>query len=363
MRVLLVHNRYQEAGGEDTVVANEQTLLERNGWQTRLWCVTNDVIAGTRAKITVAMRTPCSRPARDELVRVIVDFAPTVVHVHNFFPLLSPSIYDASRAAGVPVVQTLHNYRTICAGGLLMRGGHSCEDCVGATPYQAVFHGCYRGSRLGSWAVARMVDTHRRLGTWLYKVDRLIALSAFSKSKFVSAGFPADRIAIKPNFTESRAVIGPAVRLGALYVGRLSIEKGIETLLRAWKDLDIPLRVLGDGPLRGLVENGANSSVTLLGWQSPAAVAAEMARAAFLIVPSIWPESFPMVIVEAFCQGLPVIASRIGALAEIIDDGSTGLLFSTGDAEDLANRPSIRCTPDKFAAPAPQGKRGSATRF
>jgi glycosyltransferase involved in cell wall biosynthesis len=336
MKVLIVHNRYQEAGGEDTAVANEHALLERNGLQTRLWWVTNDVIAGTRAKIAVAMRTPYSRPARDELARVIADFAPTVVHVHNFFPLLSPSVYDASRAARVAVVQTLHNYRTICAGGLLMRGGHPCEDCVGASPYQAVLHGCYRGSRLGSWAVARMVDTHRRLGTWLYKVDRFIALSAFSKSKFVAAGFPADRIAVKPNFTESRSVIEPAVRAGALYVGRLSVEKGIKTLLRAWSDLDVPLRILGDGPLRVLVEGTTNSGVTLLGWQSPEVVAAEMARAAFLIVPSIWPESFPMVIVEAFCQGLPVIASRIGALAEIIDDGRTGLLFSTGDAEDLA---------------------------
>jgi glycosyltransferase involved in cell wall biosynthesis len=337
MRVLLVHNRYQEAGGEDTVVANEHALLERNGWQTRLWCVTNDGIVGPAAKIAVALRTPYSRHARDELARVIADFAPTVLHVHNFFPLLSPSVYDASRAAGVAVVQTLHNYRTICAGALLMRGGHPCEDCIGASPYQAVLHGCYRGSRLGSWAVARMVDSHRRQGTWSHKVDRFIALSTFSKGKFVSAGFPADRIAIKPNFTESRAVTGSTVRAGALYVGRLSAEKGIETLLRAWKNLNVLLRVCGDGPLRRLVEDATGLGITSLGWQSRDLVAAEMARAAFLIVPSAWPESFPMVIVEAFCQGLPVIASRIGALAEIIDHGRTGLLFSTEDAEDLAN--------------------------
>jgi glycosyltransferase involved in cell wall biosynthesis len=168
-------------------------------------------------------------------------------------------------------------------------------------------------------------------------VDRFIALSTFSKGKFVSAGFPADRIAIKPNFTESRAVTGSTVRAGALYVGRLSAEKGIETLLRAWKNLEVLLRVCGDGPLRRLVEDATCLGITSLGWQSRDLVAAEMARAAFLIVPSAWPESFPMVIVEAFCQGLPVIASRIGALAEIIDHGRTGLLFSTEDAEDLAN--------------------------
>src|SRR5229473_4487268 len=129
MRVLLVHNRYRQAGGEDTVVANEQALLDRNGWQTRLWCETNDTIAGPWGKITTAVQVSYSRTARDELARVIAEFAPAVVHVHNFFPLLSPSVYDACRAAGVAVVQTLHNYRTICAGALLTRDGHACEDC------------------------------------------------------------------------------------------------------------------------------------------------------------------------------------------------------------------------------------------
>ena len=166
MRVLIVHNSYQQAGGEDTVVANEHALLEKHGWDTRLWSVTNDVIAGTWSKITAAMHATYSRPARGELTRLIAEFRPAVVHVHNFFPLLSPSVYDACRAAGVAVVQTLHNYRTICAGALLIRDGHPCEDCIGGSPYQGALHGCYRGSRIGSLAVARMVDTHRRRGTW-----------------------------------------------------------------------------------------------------------------------------------------------------------------------------------------------------
>src|ERR1700730_9845340 len=136
MRVLIVHNRYQLAGGEDAVVANEQAMLEGHGWETRLWSVTNDTIAGMWGKITTAVRTSYSRPARDELARVIAEFSPLVVHVHNFFPLLSPSIYDACRAAGVAVVQTLHNYRSICAGVHLTRDGHPCEDCIGRSPYQ-----------------------------------------------------------------------------------------------------------------------------------------------------------------------------------------------------------------------------------
>jgi glycosyltransferase involved in cell wall biosynthesis len=336
MRVLIVHNRYQQAGGEDTVVANEYALLERNGWEMRLFSVGNDAIASPWSKIIAAVRAPYSRPARDELARVIAEFEPAVVHVHNFFPLLSPSVYDACREAGVAVVQTLHNYRMICAGALLLRDGHPCEDCIGASPYQGALHGCYRGSRIGSLAVARMIDIHRRRGTWSHKVDRFIALTALAKSKFTAAGFPEDRIAVKPNFAPDWPATGSAARAGGLYVGRLSPEKGISTLLRAWNGLDVPLRVVGDGPLRGLVEDATGPSVVALGWKTPAEVVAEMAQAGFLVVSSSWPENFPMVIVEAFSRGLPVIASRIEALEQIIEDGVTGLFFSQGDHDDLA---------------------------
>jgi glycosyltransferase involved in cell wall biosynthesis len=338
VRILIVHNYYQQAGGENAVVANEQALLERHGWETRLWSVTNDAITGPFGKIAAALRTSYSRSARDELAQAIGEFAPTVVHVHNFFPLLSPSVYDACRAAGVAVVQTLHNYRTICPGGFLMRDGRPCEDCIGSSPYQAAWHGCYRDSRIGSLAVARMVDVHRRRATWSQKVDRFIALSAFSKSKFVAAGFPADLISVKPNFAADRRIMASAARAGALYVGRLSFEKGIDTLLRAWNGLDVPLRLAGDGPLRGRVDDAAGPSLVAVGRRPPAEVAVEMARSAFLVLPSQVHENFPVTIAEAFCQGLPVIASRIGALAEIVEDGATGLLFSPQDANDLANK-------------------------
>jgi glycosyltransferase involved in cell wall biosynthesis len=338
-RVLIVHNSYQQAGGEDTAVANEHALLDRHGWDTRLWAVSNDMIAGAWTKILTAIRTPYSRPARHHLAEMIADFSPAVVHIHNFFPLLSPSVYDACRSAGVAVVQTLHNFRTICAGGLLLRDGHACEDCIGASPYQAVLHGCYRGSHIGSLAVARMVDIHHRRGTWQHKVDRFIAVSAFAKSKFVAAGFPADRITIKPNFAQDRPIGQSAARAGALYVGRLSAEKGIATLLRAWDGFDAPLRLVGDGPMREVVERAASSSkIIAVGWKAPVEVAEEMARAAFLVLPSVSHENFPMVILEAFSQSLPIIASRIPALEETIEDGANGLLFSAGDAGDLATK-------------------------
>jgi len=338
MKVLIVHNRYHQAGGEETVVANEHALLESHGFETLLWCVTNDVIAGTWDKITAAVRVAYSRPAREDSSRVIAKFGPTVVHVHNFFPLLSPSVYDACRDAGAAVVQTLHNYRTICPGAELSRGGYPCEDCIGASPYRAALHGCYRGSRIGSLAVARMVDVHRRRRTWSEKIDRFIALSAFAKAKFVDAGFPAHRIVVKPNFVEDRRIRAPAARNGALYVGRLTQEKGVDTLLRAWDDLEVPLRLVGDGAMRKLAENACASGVAALGRRTPAEVATEMAQAAFLIVPSPVYENFPMVIAEAFCQGLPVIASRIGSLEEVVGEGVTGLLFSPRDARDLAKK-------------------------
>jgi glycosyltransferase involved in cell wall biosynthesis len=337
LRILQVHNTYQQAGGEDAVVANEGALLSGRGHDVRLWSANNDEIEGAWAKLKTAWQVPYSHEARRDLAEAIAEFKPDVVHVHNFFPLLTPSIYDACRSAGVPVVQTLHNFRTICAGALLLRDGRPCEDCIGASPYQGALHGCYRGSRLGSLAVARMISRHRRQGTWQTKVDRFIALTDFAKAKFVEAGFPADKISVKPNFAvnlETRHV--ETARSGALFVGRLSMEKGIGTLLKAWRGLDVPLRIAGDGPLMSIVRGAGTLNVAPLGTLPPDAVSQEMARAAFLVMPSEWYETFGMVIIEAFCHGLPVIASRLGAMAEIVEDGVTGLAFTPGDPEDLS---------------------------
>ncbi len=338
MRALLAHNFYQQAGGEDAVVANERSLLASRGHEVRLFSVSNVAINGAWAKLRTAWRAPYSRDARMRMAEVIADFAPDVVHVHNFFPTLTPSIYDACRDAGVPVVQTLHNYRNICTGALLMRDGRPYEACIRASPYQAVLHRCYRGSLLGSLAVARMVDIHRKRGTWQTKVDRFIALTEFAKSKFVEGGLPKDKIIVKPNFVEDRWLgsTDGVPREGALFVGRLSPEKGVPTLLKAWASLDVPLRVTGDGPLLEHVRSANAAAIVGLGRKSREEVAAEMARAAFLVMPSESYEGFPMTLAEAFCQSLPVIASHLGAMAEIVADGVTGLHFAPGDPEDLA---------------------------
>jgi len=338
IRVLVAHDFYRRRGGEDTVVEREQALLRARGHEVRLFAADNATIRGPLGKARAAWNATEAPDARRRLGVAIADFRPNVVHVHNFFPLLSPSLYDACAASDVAVVQTLHNYRTICPGALLWRDGHVCEDCVAGSPYQAVAHGCYRGSRLASLAAARMVDRHRRAGTWRTKVDRFIALGEFAKGRFVAAGFPADKIDVKANFaTDPGEPDSGKARSGALFVGRLSPEKGLDVLLAACRNLDVRLRIAGDGPVADSVCR-PESQVVMLGALSPRAVAGEMTRAAFLVMPSTSYETFGLVVVEAFSHGLPVIASRLGALAEIVDDGETGLHFTPGDSADLADK-------------------------
>jgi glycosyltransferase involved in cell wall biosynthesis len=343
MKVLLVHNRYQQAGGEDNVVAAEATLLADHGHDVELWSVENkDLPTGLTGKIKTALTTSYSTSslaiARDKLRH----FLPDVVHVHNFFPQISPSIYDACRNEGLPTVQTLHNYRLICPGATLMRDGKICEQCLSGSPYQAAWYGCYRDSKLGSLVVAHMVAQHRRKGTWQHKVSRFIALTNFAKSKFVEAGFPANKIAVKSNFVhdplQAPPRSKPIIPSFALFVGRISEEKGIKTLLKAWLSLDDNslLKVAGSGPLEALLPGKNN--LTALGQQSAEEISRLMQQAAFLVLPSEWYEGFPLVLVEAFAHGLPVLASRLGSMADIIKDGETGLLFAPGDAEDLASK-------------------------
>ena len=340
MRILILHNSYKYKGGEDVVATGEAALLRERGQEVSLQTVSNDSIQGLLSKAVTAWQAPYSRWGRRETLRFVNEFAPDVVHVHNFFPQLSPSVYDACCDAGVPVVQTLHNYRTICPGSLLMRDGKPCDDCIQGTPYQAVLHGCYRGSTLGSLVVARMVDYHRRQGTWANKVDRFVALTEFSKGKFVEAGFPSEKIVVKPNFvvTAETERFVDADRRGALFVGRLSEEKGVETLLRAWESVDFPLRIIGDGPLMDRVRGQASGTIAMLGRKEPKQINEEMARAAFLVVPSEYVGTFGLQIIEAFAQGLPVITSGLGARRELVKDNVTGLHFTTGDAVDLAKK-------------------------
>jgi glycosyltransferase involved in cell wall biosynthesis len=341
MRVLVAHNSYQQRGGEDAVVENECALLATEGIEVDLLRVSNDDISGLAAKLRAARDVAYDRASLALVAERIRTFRPDVLQVHNFFPRLTPAVYDAAREARVPVVQTLHNFRVACAAATFMRDGQVCELCLGRAPLPAIRHRCYRGSLAGSIAVARMIDTHRRRRTWATKVDRFFALTEFAKAKFVAAGLPAERIIVKPNFAPAPVLPGLDTgknlreRHGALFVGRLSVEKGLPHLVEAWRHVDYPLRIAGTGPLADAIRSAAPPSVTFLGSLERDAIAAEMAAAAFLIVPSVWYEGFPMVVAEAYAAGLPVLASRIGSLAEIVAEGETGRLFAPGNPDDL----------------------------
>ncbi len=344
MKILLVHNEYKIRGGEDEVFERESTLLADHGHVVNTFSVSNESITFWN-KITTALQTPYSRAARNRLTSVIRNFLPDIVHVHNFFPLLTPSIYDACVPAGVPVVQTLHNYRIMCPGALFMHNGVICEKCLGSSPYHSVLRRCYRDSIIGTLLVAFMVDLHRRLGTWHRKVDRFIALTQFAKNKFVEGGFPSQKLEVKPNFVNSeRDLSAKECREKnnsypqALFLGRISREKGITTLLRAWQNQDITLRIAGDGPLLGQTRQAESPSVKVLGLLLRPEIEQELTQADLLIMASECYENFPLALVEAYSYGLPVIASRLGAMAEIVEDGVTGLLFEPGNAADLSTK-------------------------
>lgn len=334
-RVLVVHNAYQHRGGEDTVVEAEIALLRAHGHAVETYFRSNDDVAGMSSP-ALARNTLWATRTVDDLADAIGRFRPDVIHVHNTFPLISPSLYWAASRAGVPVVQTLHNFRLMCLNALFLREGKVCEDCMGRLPWRGVVRACYRGSCVASAALGGMLALHRGMGTYRNKVARYIALNEFCRRKFVEGGLPAERVVVKPNFVDFAAP-APAERAGVLFVGRLSAEKGVATLAAAMAYApDVRLRVAGDGPEAAVIEG--LGGVTRLGSLPGEDVRAEMGRATALVVPSIWYENFPRTIVEAFACGLPVIASRIGALGEIVTDGHTGLLFEPGDARDLADK-------------------------
>jgi glycosyltransferase involved in cell wall biosynthesis len=339
MKILIAHNHYQQPGGEDIVFENEARLLTSAGHDVRTLVVSNDMIASPIGKALAAIRTVENPVGIAAMAQALEGFRPDLVHVHNFFPLLSPAVYRVCHSAGIPVVQTLHNYRAICSAALLLRKGKTCRLCVKGSPIWGVIHRCYRGSVIGSAAAGRMIAVHRKRQTWSKAVDRYIALTEFGRSIFVEAGFPPDRTEIKPNFIEDPGAPSEDWRRdGVLYVGRLSSEKGVRYLVEACTSRGYPLRIAGSGPELAALRESAPPNVTILGNLSRDAVMNEMKHAAVLVVPSIWYEGFPMVIIEAFACATPVIASKIGALAELVEDGATGFHVPAANSPALAER-------------------------
>jgi glycosyltransferase involved in cell wall biosynthesis len=339
MNILSVHNSYQTPGGEDQVFAQEADLLRAHGHNVLLYHTSNEQLKGKNPLVLLG-NTVWNKQAHGELSDLMQREKPDVVHVHNTFPLISPAVYYAANQAGIPVVQTLHNFRMLCPAATLFRDGHVCEDCLGRrVPWPGVLHGCYRGSRLTTAASAAMIGAHNHMQTWSKAVTAYIALTTFSRDKFIQAGFPAEKILIKPNYLPADPGIGKGAGKYALFVGRLAPEKGIATLLEAWRSIgsELPLHIAGDGPLAPEVEKAASTTpgVTWLKWLPRTEILERMKNASLLVLPSTWYEGFPMIIPEAFAVGLPVIASNLGSMSAIIDHQRTGLHFEPGNTANL----------------------------
>jgi glycosyltransferase involved in cell wall biosynthesis len=340
MKILIAHNYYQQPGGEDQCVAAEAALLRAHGHEVIKYSLHNDSI-NALGPFKVAARTIWSLSAYHEVRSLIRAHRPQIVHFHNTFPLISPAAYYAARAENVRVVQTLHNFRLLCPNALFFREGRVCEDCLGKSiPWPGVVHKCYRGSRSASAASAAMLTAHRAIETWQKVVDVFIALTQFSRDKFIQGRLPAGKIAVKPNFVYPDPGLGAGTGRYGLFVGRLSAEKGLDTLLKAWTILsdDVPLKIVGNGPLADMVKQVAanDSRIEWLGPKPTAEVHALIGEAKFLVCPSNCYENFPMVIAEAFAKGTPVVTSDLGAMAEVVDHARTGLRSKAGSAVDLA---------------------------
>jgi glycosyltransferase involved in cell wall biosynthesis len=343
MVILFVHNYYKGPGGEDAGVRQERDLLAAAGHRIVEYsrCSGEIKLNGISSRIKLGAGALWSKRTYAELSSLLAKDRPEVAFIHNTVPLISPSAYFACAEAGVPVVQTLHNYRFLCPAGTFLREGKVCEECVASSLFQSVRHGCYQESAAASATLSLMLTSQRMLGTWQEKVACYIARTEFARWKFIEGGLPAEKIVVKPCFVHPDP--GPRVGSGdtVLFLGRLVPEKGLRTLIAAWASLNgaIPLRIAGDGPLRGELETEVErrriAGVKVLGRVPDAELLAELKQARFLVFPSEWYEGLPLTIAEAFACGVPVVASRIGSMIELVEEGRTGLHFTPGDAADL----------------------------
>jgi glycosyltransferase involved in cell wall biosynthesis len=331
MKILIGHNTYQQRGGEDVVFEQESAMLEAAGYDIRRFLVHNDHIRGLRGKVAAARSIISNEPSIAALRAEVLEFAPDVVHIHNFFPTLSPAAIEAVAQLGVPIVLTLHNYRLICPGVLLMRNGKPCEDCIGNHKLPAIVHGCYRSSKVGSTLVAAMGLYFKHVLKRYSRALTLIAMTDFAKARFVADGLPAENITIRGNFVADSGAGPPVRERRIVYVGRLSVEKGLDTLLEAARDVDGVVEMIGDGPERERLEALAPRNVVFRGHLGRPQVLERIQSATALALPSHCYESFPMVVLEAMASGTAVLASQLGSLAEIIANEESGLLLPADD--------------------------------
>jgi glycosyltransferase involved in cell wall biosynthesis len=335
MRILILHSRYRSGpvSGENRVVEDESRLLRESGHEVHLWTPSPEGLRGI-GLVRTGLSSVWSRAAEAETRRLVRRHRIAVVHAHNLVPMLSPAVLRGARSGGAAVVLTLHNYRMMCLPASLLRDGKLCELCIGRFPWPGVEFRCYRNSTLGSGALALSLGLHRATGSF-DRVSRFLAISRFVRDKHIQAGIPPARITVKPNFVwPGSPREGPGDYF--LYLGRLSPEKGVGTLIRAWQQVPARLVVVGEGPEAAQLRAEAPPGVTFRGRVSFTDLGRVLAGARALLVPSRWYEPAGRVALEAYASGVPVVASRIGALPEFVEDGVTGLLADPYDPEDWA---------------------------
>lgn len=344
MKILFIHNKYQFKGGEDTTLEMEASLLRSKDHTVQILEFNNDQLGSLSSKITSGIRAFYNLQSAKQLKQVIAEFAPDVIHIHNLFFRASPSILYAAKKMRIPVVMTVQNYRFLCANALLLREQKVCELCVHKTfPLDGIRHKCYRSSYLESALVTSITGIHKLLHTWHQKVDLYISPSSFLKSKLQhsSARFPDEKVVVKPNFIHDLQMDETSREDYFLFVGRTSEEKGIQTLLSAFAaNPHLKLVIAGDGPLKNnvIAQAAQSPNIKYLGLQTKEQVLSLMRKCKALLFTSIWYEGLPLTIIEAFSVGTPIIASKLGAMTEMIEDGHNGYHFEAGDANDLVQK-------------------------
>jgi glycosyltransferase involved in cell wall biosynthesis len=347
LRVLIVHNRYrsEQPSGENHIVDQESALLADAGHHVIKFERRSDDIASMSplARASVPLKVPWNTAVRAELGELLHRHRPDVVHIHNTFPLVSPSAVAACADAGIPAVATLHNYRQVCPRGDLYRNGQICMDCVGQLPLPALRHGCYRDSRLATLPLTVNLVANRR--RWWSGVTFFFCVSDAQKKVLIQAGMPAQRLIVKPHFVPDPGIRRARPGDHVLCLSRIDEAKGLPLLMAAWDliaasgGIGMPLVLAGAGPLEGAVARWANNrkDVQYLGLQSRAECSKLMVRAAVLVVPSVWLETFGLVLVEAMAAAVPAVAAAHGGCGDLVDDHVTGLLHQPGDAASLAD--------------------------
>jgi glycosyltransferase involved in cell wall biosynthesis len=343
MKLLIAHNRYRYPGGEDVVFSREAALLRSAGHDVVEYVRQNAEIQndGILNDVKTGIRTLWALETARELRSILRKEKPQLVHFHNTFPLISPAAYYACKEAGVAVVQSLHNPRIICPAATHFREGRVCEDCSGrGLPWPGVIHACYHSSRPQTAVVSGMIAVHRLLGTWRDQVDAYIVFTEFFRRRFIAAGLPPEKLFLKPHFLNTDPGMKQEPGDYALFLGRLAPEKGIRTLLKAWQNLKhVPLIMVGSGPLQEEVSKFQHGNPLLRAFlHLPERELFELIKGArFLVWPSEgYYETFGLVAIEAFACGTPVVASRVGAMAELVEDQKSGLHFEAGNPDDLA---------------------------